>query len=236
MWNQSSVTSRAFWSLQLRQPSARYSSSTSCPMNLKVFHIGWWQQALFPALCKHRVLTFGVSTKCNVSNTSGCFFPWPREVSSNMGWSVLCWTLRGHLSHLSSATSVELTPLWHSLWELLSARASWIFNSTSSIQEVFWALVWVPLLLFQPGGSQGRKMLNCSAHLIHFLFLEDPCFCCLISNNLKNVVSYNFSYIYCFSVLFFLSWDCKSSPCCSISARSQSFCYTSILLNIFIVF
>ena len=46
-----------------------------------------------------------VSTKCNVSNTSGCFFPWPREVSSNMGWSVLCWTLRGHLSHLSSATS-----------------------------------------------------------------------------------------------------------------------------------
>ena len=177
-----------------------------------------------------------VSTKCNVSNTSGCFFPWPREVSSNMGWSVLCWTLRGHLSHLSSATSVELTPLWHSLWELLSARASWIFNSTSSIQEVFWVLVWVPLLLFQPGGSQGRKMLNCSAHLIHFLFLEDPCFCCLISNNLKNVVSYNFSYIYCFSVLFFLSWDCKSSPCCSISARSQSFCYTSILLNIFIVF
>ena len=181
----------------------------------------------FPALCKHQMqclqyfwlLFLGLGK-----------FPqtWADQYSAEH------WRDIFHICPL--ATSVELTPLWHSLWELPSTRASGIFNSTSSTQEVFWALVWVPRLLFQPGGSQGRKMLNCSAHLIHFLFLEDPCFCCLISNNLKNVVSYNFSYICCFSVLFFLSWDCKSSPCCSISARSQSFCYTLILLKIFVVF
>ena len=48
---------------------------------------------------KHLLLPC-VSTKHNISNTFGYFFPWPREVSSNMGWSVLCWTLKGHLSQL----------------------------------------------------------------------------------------------------------------------------------------
>ena len=42
-----------------------------------------------------------VSTEDNISNPFGYFFPWPREVSSNIGWSVLCWTLKGHLSQLS---------------------------------------------------------------------------------------------------------------------------------------
>ena len=42
-----------------------------------------------------------VSTEDNISNTFSYFFPWPREVSSNIGWSVLCWTLKGHHSQLS---------------------------------------------------------------------------------------------------------------------------------------
>ena len=47
----------------------------------------------------------------------------------------------------------------------------------------------------------------CGAEWI-FASFSGPVSWCLISNNLKNVVSYNFGYIYCFSFLFF----CHSVP------------------------
>lgn len=162
-------------------------------MNIEVSQFGWWQQAFFPALQEHQ-------TQCLhyfwlvLSLASGSF----------LTHRLICWKLTAHLSQLSFSslcaahsslvfslrTSVNLGSLELQLHHLNSGSFFELWFGSPSLS---WSLE-----------NLGNKMLQCRAHLIHFPFLQDPCFCCLILGDLKTLGSYNLVIFLAFCFYCFL--------------------------------